>query len=800
MGDIRYGLRLLRKSPAFAAVAIATLALGIGANTAIFSTVDALLIRALPYSDPDRIVMVWEDAHEVGFPRNTPAPGNYTEWARLNRSFSGIAATRGASANFTGSGVPEQIVGRAVTPNFFAVLGVNPIAGRVFTEAEDRAGAQVVLISYGLWQRRFGGDRSVIGQTMLMNGNRTAVIGVMPRGFVFRNRDVDYWVPIAFSPEAAAVRTSHFLNVVARLAPGVSLPAAADDMHRIDTVLQKEYPDTNRNVRSVLLPIKEELLGDTRVQLLVLMGAAAAVLLIACANLASLLLSRAVGRRGELAVRVALGATRGRLIRQMVMEATTFSLLGGALGVVLAPAGVSVMAQLTPRGFPLQPTSVLDLRLIAFAAVMSVATSIAFSLVPALQAARASLRDAIQHDARSAVGGSGRVTRDALVVLQVAAALVLLAGAGLMLRTMANLRAIDLGFRPDHLLTMRTTLPQLTYRQLSQRLSFYERVIAAVRALPGVESAAYGSTLPFMSPGNTIWFGVDGEAVQDPADRNDGLYRVGVGNYLKTLGVAVVEGRLLDDRDGPDAPRAVVVNETLARHYWPGRSAIGHRVWVGDPNALPFSVVGVVKDVRERGHALEMKHGLYVAMAQRAPGGSMDYLVVRAKAAPEDLAEPIRRVIAGIDPDQPVSAVRTMEEIVDLDVADRHQQMILLGAFAGLALLLASIGLYGVLSYAVAQRSREIGLRIALGATAGSVMRVVVARGLALTGIGLTIGLALAWAGTRALQNVLYGVTAGDPSTYAAVVALLASIALLASYLPARRASQMDPIAVLRAD
>ena len=799
MGDIRYGFRLLRKSPGFAAVAIATLALGIGANTAIFSTVDALLIRALPYTDPDRIVMVWEDAHEIGFPRNTPAPGNYTEWARLNRSFSGIAATRGASANLTGSGVPEQIVGRAVTPNFFAVLGVNPIAGRVFTDAEDRAGAHVVLISYGLWQRRFGGDRSVIGQTMLMNGNRTAVIGVMPRGFVFRNRDVDYWVPIVFSPETAAVRTSHFLNVVARLTPGVSLPAAADDMRRIDAVLQKQYPDTNRNVRSVLLPIKEELLGDTRVQLLVLMGAAAAVLLIACANLASLLLSRAVGRRGELAVRAALGATRGRLIRQMVVEATTFSLLGGALGVVLAPAGVSVMAQLTPRGFPLQPSSVLDVRLLAFALVVSIATGIAFSLAPALQAARASLRDAIQHDARSAVGGSGRVTRDALVVLQVAAALVLLAGAGLMLRTMANLRAIDLGFRPDHLLTMRTALPQSKYRVHSQRVTFYERVVTAARALPGVESAAYGSTLPFMSPGNTIWYGIEGGDSLGPDDSHDALNRVGTSDYLRTLDVQLVEGRLIDERDGANSPPSVVVNETLARTHWPNGSALGHRMLIGDPNGPLYTIVGVVKDVHERGYVLEMKRGVYVPLAQR-PAASPEYLVVRSRYAPEELAESMRRVIAGIDPDQPVSAVRTMDEIVDLDVADRHQQMILLGAFAMLALLLASIGLYGVLSYAVTQRSREIGLRIALGATAGSVMRVVVARGLALTGIGLSIGLALAWAGTRALQNVLYGVTAGDPSTYAAVVALLSAIALLASYLPARRASRMDPIAVLRAD
>jgi putative ABC transport system permease protein len=797
MGDIRYGLRLLRKSPGFAVVAILTLGLGIGANTAIFSTVDALLIRALPYADSDRIVMVWEDAHEAGFPRNTPAPGNYTDWTRLNRSFAAVAATRGVTANLTG-GVPEQVIGRAVTPQFFAVLGVNPIVGRTFMEAEDRSNVQVAVVSYGLWQRRFGGQPGIIGSPLLMNGNRYEVIGVMPRSFVFRNRDVDYWIPMAFSPEAAAVRTSHYLNVVARLAPGVSLDAARDDMRRVDEASRQEYPEPGRHATSLLVPIADELLGDTRLQLLVLMAAAAAVLLIACANLASLLLSRAAGRRGELAVRAALGATRGRLVRQMVIEATMFSLVGGVLGLVLAPAGVSVMAQLTPRGFPAQTSSVLDLRLLAFAFAVSVSTGVVFGLVPALQAARASLRDAIQQGARASVGGGGRLTRDALVVLQVAAALVLLTAAGLMLRTMANLRGIELGFRPDHLLTLRTTLPQSKYREAAQRLSFYDRVIADVRALPGVEGAGYTSLLPFLSPGNTTWFAVDG-ITHAPDDPQDTLFRAGTSDYLKTLGVQLVEGRLLDERDGVDAPRAVVVNETIARKYWPRGSALGGRMRLGDADRPPYSIVGVVRDVRERGHTLAQKPLVYLPYAQRL-GSFPEYLVVRTAGAPADLVEAIRRVIARVDADQPISAVRTMEEIVDLDVADRQQQMILLGAFAGLALLLASIGLYGVLSYAVAQRSREIGLRIALGATSGSVQRTVVARGLGLTAIGLSIGLALAWSVTRTLQSVLYGVTADDPSTYAAVVGLLGGIALLASYLPARRASRMDPIAALRAD
>ncbi len=797
MGDIRYGLRLLRKSPGFTIVAIATLALGIGANTAIFSAVDALLIRALPYTDPDRVVMIWEDATAVGFPKNTPAPGNYADWARLNRSFSGVAATRGASANLTGGAAAEQVVGRAVTPNFFSVLGVAPFAGRVFTDAEDRANAQVVVIGYGLWQRRFGGDRAILGQTVLMNGSRYEVIGVMPRAFVFRNRDVEYWVPIAMSPAVAAERTSHYLNVVARLAPGVTLDAAKDDMRRVDAALLDQYPQPGRHATSALVPIKEELLGNTRMQLLVLMGAAAAVLLIACANLASLLLSRAAGRRGELAVRAALGATRGRLVRQMLIEATTFSLLGGALGLALAPAGVTVMAQLTPRGFMPQTTSILDLRVLAFALAVSAATGVVFSLVPSIQAARASLRDTMQQGARSAIGG-GRFTRDALVVLQVAAALVLLAGAGLMLRTMTKLRALDIGFRPDHLLTLRTTLPQSKYHDIVQRTAFYNRVIDHVRTVAGVADVAYGSTLPFMSPGNTRWFDIEGHTF-DVKDQADTLYRVGTTAYLRTLGVQLIEGRFPEDRDMTAKSPGVVINETMARRYWTTGSPIGGRMHIAAPKGSVFTVIGVIRDLHERGYTLAMKPAVYVPFIL-STSDAPEFLIVRTKGAPQDAAEPIRRLIARIDPDQPVSAVRTMDEIVDLDVADRQQQTVLLGAFAGLALLLASIGLYGVLSYAVTQRSRELGLRIALGASTASVMRMIVGRGLSLTAAGLAIGLALAWAATRAMQNLLFGVTAADPWTFAAVVALLGAIALLASYLPARRAARLDPIAVLRAD
>ena len=799
--DVRYSLRLLTKSPAFTAIAVATLALGIGANTAIFAAVDAMLIRTLPYADADRVVLIWEDNTAAGFPHNTPAPGNYSDWKRLQRSFTGIAATRGASGSVTSDGPPEQLLGRRVSQNFFDVLGVRPAIGRAFTEEEDRVSAPVIVISDGLWRRRYGGDRAILGRTILMNDNRYEVVGVMPPGFVFRDRDIDYWAPIDLTPAVAADHSSHFLNVVARLAPGVSLAAANDDMRRVAEALQRQFPNSNTNVGAVVVPIKDAVLGNTRVELLVLTGAAAAVLLIACANLASLLLSRAVGRRGELAVRAALGASRGRLVRQMAIEAATLSLAGGGIGLALAPFGTAVLAQLTPRGVSPLPTSVLDLRLLGFTLALSILTSLAFSLVPAYLASRVSLQDALQQGSRSAVGGSGRLTRDALVVLQVAAALVLLAGAGLMLRTLANLRAIDVGFRSDHLLSIRTTLPAIRYRDAQKRLAFYERVAAGARQLPGVEQAAYISMLPFASQGNSIFFAIEGGVPPKPGEPSDALYRVGTPGYLSTIGAHPIDGRLIDERDVGGAPLAVVINETMKRRYWPNTSALGHQLRFGAPNTPLFTVVGVIRDIRERGYELAMKPGVYLSFAQTPSTWALpEYLVVRAAGEPGELAEPLRRVISDADRDQPIASVRTLDEVLDLTVADRHQQMVLLGAFAGLALLLASIGLYGVLSYVVLQRSRELGLRMALGATSGSVMRIVVARGLSLTAAGLALGLALAWALTRTLQNLLYGVSAADPATFGAVVALLGIIALAACYVPARRASRVDPIVVLRAD
>jgi predicted permease len=798
IADVRYGTRLIRQSPVFGAIAVLALALGIGANTAIFSTVHTLLLRVLPYTDPDRLVMVWEDASFASFPRNTPAPGNYFEWKAQNTVFTDMAATRGAVANLTADGLPEQVLGRLVTANFFQVLGTPPIIGRAFTEEEDRTNPNLVVISYGLWQRRYAGDPSVVNRSMLVNGIKYTILGVMPRDFVFRNREFDYWAPIHFAPAERANQGSHYLNVVARLKPGVTLERAREEMNVIAKRLQAQYPRQNDRVGAVVVPLREELLGRTRLAVLVLMGAAGCVLLIACANLANLLLARAVARRREMAVRSALGAGRGRLVRQMVTEGILLSLTGGVFGVAIARAGMTLLAKLVPIGFSAANGAHLDGTVLGFALALSLLTGVLFSIIPAIQASRVSLNDALRQGSHGDIGGRRATTRDALVVIEVAAALVLLVGAGLMLKTLARLRAIDIGFRSDHLLTMSTVLPRNKYMEPARRLAFFDRVMEGVRALPGVESAAYNSTLPFLATGNTQGYRVEGRQAP-PGEPGDALLRVGDNQYLKTLGVRLVEGRLSDSRDSGGAPPVIVVNETLAKRYWPKETALGHRITLNGPTLVWRTIIGVVKDVHERGYELEMKPGVYIPYPQVTETWAQpENIVVRAKGDPAALAGAVRRIIASVDPEQPVSAVRTMDEILDRNVEDRTQQMTLLGAFAALALLLASIGLYGVLSYAVTQRSREIGLRMALGASARSVLGMVVGRGLALTGAGLAAGLALAVAGTRFMKTMLYGVDAIDPATFAGVSALLCAIAALACWIPARRASRVDPIVVLR--
>jgi putative ABC transport system permease protein len=795
LADLRYALRLLRKTPVFTIAAIGTLALGIGANTTIFSLVQTVLLHPLPYVDPDRVVMVWEDATAAGFPRNTPAPGNFNDWRRRNRSFTDIAATRFAFATLTMDGAPELVLGRGVTPNFFDVLGVRPVLGRSFTPADDRAGVNVAVISHALWQRRYSGDPEIVGRTILMSDVKYEVVGVAPQSFVFINREIDYWVPIQLAPNQVDNRGAHYLNVVARLKPGVSVQAADADMRDIAKRLEAQYPNTNRDVGAVVVPIREQVLGDIRVEVMALAIAAAAIVVIACANLASLLLARASVRRGEYAVRLSLGATRTRLARQVVVEALCLSVLGGVLGLAIPVLTNTLIERIVPAGLQGLDVTVLDWRLLSFAGALAIVTGALFSLGPAIQSAHASTAEVLQQHARGSVSGSTRRFRDGLVVLQVAATLVLLVGAGLMLRTLANLNAIELGFNPDNLLTMQVVLPQPKYGQPAQRLAFYDQVLAQVRSLPGVRGAAFASFLPFQSSGNTRFFAVEGRQ-QLPGDVPDALFRVGTGDYLQTLGVNLIEGRLIDDRDGANAPLAMVVNDTLVQRFLSDGPALGRRIKFGGPNDPYYTVVGVVKNVLERGYEQEDKPGVYVSSAQA--GGAGGNIVVRTDDDPLSYAPAVQRIIRQVDPDQPTRLVRSMTEVINLSVGDRRQHTALLVIFGGLAMLIAALGLYGLLAQTVSARGREIGIRMALGATWRSVMAMVMSRGMALTATGLVMGALIAWSVTRAMSALLYGVEAGDPLTFVSVVALLGVVALAACAIPAVRASRVDPMLVLR--
>ncbi len=619
----------------------------------------------------------------------------------------------------------------------------------------------------------------------------------MPRDFAFRNRKMDFWIPIHFVPRDLTDRGWHMLNVVARIKPGVSLAQARENMTAIAGQLAAEYPDDDRNVGAVVTPMREETVGDTRIELLVLMGAAGCVLLIACANLAGLLLARGLGRRREMAVRSALGASRVRLVTQMIAEGALIALAGGLLGLLLAPAGMKVLATLVPAALPASASPAVDARALGFAFLLSVLTGVGFSVVPAWQASRVSMNDTLKQGGRGGIGGAAAGTRDALVIVE-AAALVLMVGAGLMLQTVARLRAIDIGFRSERLLTLRTTLPRTKYQDPAKRIGFYHRVLQGVRALPGVENVGYTSNPPFRSQGDTQSYRVEGRDII-PGISADALLRVTSGDYLQTLGVRLVEGRLLEAGDTDLTTSVVVINETLARAYFPKESPLGHRIATFARGPVWRTIVGVVHDVHERGYELAMKPGIYIPFEQSKDTWALpESLVVRTGGDPSSATSAVRRVIAEADPEQPVAAIATMDEIVALDVEDRHQQMTLLTAFAALALLLASLGLYGLLSYTVTQRSREIGLRMALGASAARVVAMVVLRGVSLTAAGLALGLSAAWLLAGAMSKILYGVAATDPGTYAAVALLLCAIAAAASWMPARRAVRIDPIVVLR--
>ncbi|HJT28270.1 MAG TPA: ABC transporter permease [Pyrinomonadaceae bacterium] len=801
MHDLRYAARLQRKNPGFTVVAVIALALGIGANTAIFSVVNTILLRPLPYKDPERLVMVWEDATKHGYPRDTPAAANFVDWRDQNQVFEGMAAIYDTSFNLTGSGDPERLEGRSVSANMFSLLGVEPQIGRVFTAAEDQPGAQrVVLLSYALWQRRFGGDQKIVGQSLTLNGESYVVVGVMTARFQFPSSDDQVWVPIAFTQEDAGNRNRHYLQVLARLKPGVSLTQAQSEMSTIAARLQQQYPESNTDLGAAVQPLHEHLVGDIKPALLVLLGAVGLVLLIACANVANLLLARAAVRQKEIAVRVALGARRWRLIRQFLTESVLLSTLGGLVGLAIAFGGLVLLKTFIPENISQTREISIDLKVLGFTFLVSVATGLIFGLAPAVQAARFNQIDTLKEGGRdAATGGAGKRLRGLLVMAEVAISLVLLIGAGLLINSFLRLRNVDPGFRADNLLTMRVVLPDLKYETMDRRSVFYTDLINRVQSLAGVRSAAVTTNLPLYRQGNSISIGIEGRPAPPPGQELIVVTRIVSPGYFDTMSIPLLQGRQLSEQDAKTTPRVVVISETMGRRYWPGEDAVGKRISLGRIRKPEdwFQVVGVVKDVRQFELTAEPRPQMYLTYRQAGFFDARD-LVVKTDVDPASMAATVRNAVWEIDKDQPVSNIQTMEEILAGSIARQRFSMLLLAIFAAVALVLAGVGIYGVMSYSVAQRTHEIGIRMALGAQTGAVLKLAVGYGMKLVLAGLVIGLIAAFALTRVMSTLLFGVTATDPATFTLISLLLIAVAVIASYIPARRATRVNPIIALR--
>ena len=802
--DIRYGIRGLLKRPGFTIIALVTLALGIGANTAIFSVVNAVLLRPLPFPNPEELVIVWEDATYAGFPHNTPAPANFVDWKNQNQSFADMAASHETSFNLTGDGEPERVSAYSVTSNFFPLLGVQPLLGRSFLTEEDRPGAnKVAVLSYSLWQSRYGADRNVLNREILLNGEKHSVIGVMPASFQFFEKDARLWVPIALDPENWANRGGHYLTVVARLRPGVSLSQAQADMQAIMRRIGMDHPEETMEGKlgAVVLPMRDELVGDARGSLIVLLVAVAFVLLIACANVAGLLLARAVGRRKEIALRMALGAGRSRVIRQLLTESLLLAATAGVIGSLLAYASFAFLQGLVPEQMALAASLKLDVRILMFTLAISLITGVIFGLVPALQSANFDLNDALKQS-------SGRVTstgrlRSAMIVFEVAVSLVLLVGAGLLIQTLFQLFRQYSILEPEKVLTMRTILPREKYKEPQLRDNYYQQVLQRVENLPGVVAAGYSTSVPLSWKGGTSGFYPEGLTAPIPGMAYDANHRQVSTNYLKAMNIPLRQGRYFESSDNAQSLPVVIINETMARQYWPGENALGRRLKIGDPNEPGKQwkeIVGIVADIRQMGIDEPVKAEMYLPYQQITdwPGYLPRDLAIRTNGDTSNLAGPVRQIIREVDPDQPVSNVVTMAELLGEEAAQRRMGMIMLAGFAALALLLASLGIYGVLAYFVTQHTNEIGVRQALGATPRNILFLVLRKGMVLTLAGVVIGLIAAFALTRLMSSLLFGVAAADPLTFASVPLLLILVALFACYIPARRATKVDPLVALR--
>jgi putative ABC transport system permease protein len=800
--DLRHGARLLWKAPGFTAVALAALALGMGATSAIFSVVDAVLLKPLPFRDPQRLLVVWESNPTQNLKEMFVTPGDFLEWRNQTRALEALAAISDVHVNLTGGPNghidPEELRAERVSSSLFPLLGVQPVVGRAFSSDEDQPGrTDYALLSHSLWQRRFGGDRSIAGKAIRLRDRSYTVVGVLPAGFSVLDSAVDIWIPLGLDPHDARAAGMHFLTVIARLKPGVGIDRARTEMDMIGSRLEQANPAMARGWRPSLVPLREYLVGNVRQALLVLMAAVGFLLAMACVNVANLLLARGAARKKEIAIRTALGAGRGRIVAQLLSESVLLALAGGALGMALARGVVALVARLGPASIPRLAEASIDARLFLFALGVSLATGILFGIVPAIETSGANLNAALTEVGRGGTTGrSGRMVRNALVVAEVALAVVVLIGAGLLIRSFVRLRSADPGFQPSGLLTLRVPLAGGRNAAPDRRIAFFQQVAGRVATLPGVAAVGAVNGLPLTGLGGGSTFAVDGRPAPAPEQRPVALLRSVASAYFRAMGIPLVAGRLLADSDTSQAPPVIVVNQTLARRFWPAGNPIGGRLVVDAGNARVAEIVGVVADVKPDRIESQDWPTIYSPYAQ-APVAAMT-MVVRTAQPPLSLASAVEREVHQLDPDQPVADMRSMEEVADRAIAGARFNTVLLGVFAEIAFLLAAVGIYGVVSCDVGERTHEIGIRVALGAQPADVLKLVLGHGARLALYGIAAGLAAAFALTRLMASMLYGVKATDAYTFAAIPVLLGAVALAASYLPSRRALALDPVTALR--
>ncbi|HYI85057.1 MAG TPA: ABC transporter permease [Acetobacteraceae bacterium] len=807
--DLRYTVRTLRRSPGFTVAAVLVAALGIGATTAAFSITDHVLFRPLPFKDPDRLVGLWQQESFRGGGRSELSPANYRDWKSASRSFQSVGALWTISKNLSGAGDPARLDGSAVTAEVLPMLGVQPAVGRLFTAAEDRDGAPLTLVlSDRLWRARFAADPNVLGRKVVLNDAPYLVIGVMPRDFHFPTRTADFWTTLQLAPDDFEDRTDTYLQGLARLRPGVSAGQARAELRGVAARLERAFPDENAHITAAVLPLRDLVSEQSRLLLVALLGASLCVLLIACTNLANLLLARGLVRRKELALRTAIGAGHERLVRQMLTESLLLAAVGGVLGTLLAIGAAPLVARLVPTSLPIAEVPGVDPRMLLVSALFTIATGIGFGMIPALRGGRHVDTDSLRDGTRTGSSRRAERLRSTLVVAEVAASVVLLIAAGLLVRAMWRVQAIDPGFRAEGVLTLRTALPLPRYESTERRHRYYSRVVADIRALPGVENAAFISALPMVWRGGIWSVTIAGQAPEVPQDSRQASLRYVTPGFFETVRIPLLRGRDVSDRDTNDTSAVAVVSDSFARLYWPGENPLGRRF---DFALQERTIVGVVGDVRVRGlerdgsgRERSSEPQVYLPARQVPDGNIIGYvpkdLAVRSSLPPGALIPALREIIARVDPQQPISDVQPLADIVEAETAPRLTQVRVLGAFAAIAFVLAAVGIHGLLAFTVSSRAREIGVRMALGARAGDVLGMVLLRAALLALAGVALGVPLAFAAGRGLQALLAGVSPADTATLAAAVVLALGMTLAGSLLPALRAVRVDPNTAMRAE